>query len=87
MGAVSVHLTCGIFGTLAVGIWGTSAGLAQLGIQAVSILTIGGFAFGSALLIFYVLDKIMGLRVSAEHEQEGLDSHEHGIRGYTIIYE
>jgi Amt family ammonium transporter len=87
VGAVSVHLTCGIFGTLAVGIWGTSAGLGQLGIQALSILTIGGFAFGSALFIFFLLDKIMGLRVSAEHEEEGLDSHEHGIRGYTIIYE
>ena len=87
VGAVSVHLTCGIFGTLAVGMFGSMAGWSQLGIQAVSILTIGGFAFGSALLIFFVLKKTMGIRVSAEHEKEGLDSHEHGIRGYTIIYE
>lgn len=87
VGAVSVHLTCGIFGTLAVGIFGSMAGWNQFIIQLVSVLTCGGAAFASALLIFFVLDKAMGLRVSAVHEKEGLDSHEHGIRGYTIIYE
>ena len=87
VGAVSVHLTCGIFGTLAVGIFGSAAGWTQLGIQAVSILTIGVAAFSAAMLIFFVLDKVMGLRVSEQHEKEGLDSHEHGIRGYTIIVE
>ncbi len=87
VGAVSVHLTCGIFGTLAVGIFGSMASVDQFIIQLVSVLTCGGAAFSCALIIFFVLEKTMGLRVSAEHEKEGLDSHEHGIRGYTIIYE
>lgn len=87
VGAVSVHLTCGIFGTLAVGIFGSMASWSQFVIQLVSILACGAAAFASAMLIFLVLDKAMGLRVSAQHEKEGLDSHEHGMRGYTIIYE
>jgi Amt family ammonium transporter len=87
VGAVSVHLTCGIFGTLAVGIFGSMASWSQFVIQLVSILACGAAAFSSALLIFFVLEKAMGLRVSAQHEKEGLDSHEHGMRGYTIIYE
>ncbi|MEO0330211.1 MAG: ammonium transporter, partial [Bacteroidota bacterium] len=87
VGAVSVHLTCGIFGTLAVGIFGTMASWNQFVIQLVSILACGAAAFASAMFIFFVLDKAMGLRVSAQHEKEGLDSHEHGMRGYTIVYE
>ncbi|MEM8968554.1 MAG: ammonium transporter [Bacteroidota bacterium] len=87
VGAVSVHLTCGIFGTLAVGIFGTMASWNQFVIQLVSILACGAAAFASAMLIFFVLEKAMGLRVSAQHEKEGLDSHEHGMRGYTIVYE
>jgi Amt family ammonium transporter len=47
----------------------------------------GLVAFFSALLIFFVLKKTIGIRVSEEHELSGLDSHEHGIRGYTIIYD
>jgi len=87
VGAVSVHLTCGIFGTLAVGMFGAKAGLDQFLIQLVSVLTCGGAAFGSALLIFFVIDKTIGLRVTEEHEIAGLDSHEHGIRGYTIVFD
>jgi Amt family ammonium transporter len=63
------------------------ASMEQFIIQLVSVLACGAAAFSSALIIFFVLDKALGLRVSAEHEKEGLDSHEHGIRGYTIIYE
>jgi Amt family ammonium transporter len=44
-------------------------------------------AFSSAFLIFFVLKKTIGIRVSEEHEKSGLDSHEHGIRGYTIVYD
>jgi len=87
VGAVSVHLTCGIWGTLAVGIFGQMAGWSQIMAQLIGVLTCGAAAFGSALVIFFVIDKAMGLRVSEQHEIEGLDSHEHGIRGYTIIYE
>ena len=55
--------------------------------QIYGILACGATAFISALIIFKVLDMIGGIRVSKEHELEGLDSHEHGIRGYTIILE
>jgi ammonium transporter, Amt family len=87
VGAVSVHLSCGIWGTLAVGIFGSMAGWTQFLAQLKGVLLCGGAAFGSALLIFFILDKTMGLRVSEQHELEGLDSHEHGVRGYTITYE
>ncbi|MBT34148.1 MAG: ammonium transporter [Thalassobius sp.] len=87
VGAVSVHLVCGVFGTLAVGIFGKMASMDQFIIQLVGVLTCGAAAFISALIIFFVIDKTMGLRVTPEHEKEGLDSHEHGIRGYTIIFD
>ena len=84
VGAVSVHLTCGIWGTLAVGIF--SAGHSFF-TQLIGVLAIGAVAFLSALIIFKVMDALFGIRVSEQHETEGLDSHEHGIRGYTIILE
>ena len=87
VGAVSVHLVCGIWGTLAVGLLGANAGWSQFLSQLTGIGLAGAAAFSAALITFYVLNKIMGIRVSAEHEREGLDSHEHGIRGYTITYE
>jgi Amt family ammonium transporter len=87
VGAVSVHLTCGIFGTLAVGIFGEMASLEQFLIQLISVLTIGGATVGGSLLIFLALKYTIGVRVTPEHEALGMDSHEHGIRGYTIVYD
>lgn len=87
VGAVSVHLTCGIFGTLAVGIFGEKAGWEQFMNQAIGVAVCAAAAFGSALILFMILKKTIGLRVSRKHEEQGLDSHEHGIRGYTITYE
>ncbi len=87
VGAVSVHLTCGIWGTLAVGLFGANAGMSQLMYQLAGVGAAAVAAFGSAFLIFYVLKATTGIRVSAEHEASGLDSHEHGIRGYTIVYD
>ncbi|MDX2249677.1 MAG: ammonium transporter [Bacteroidia bacterium] len=87
VGAVSVHLTCGIFGTLVVGIFGAKASLAQFVDQLIGVAVCGVAAFSFAFLVFYVLKKVRGIRVSPEHEASGLDSLEHGIRGYTIIYE
>jgi len=84
VGAVSVHLTCGIWGTLAVGIFSAQHSFFT---QLTGVLAIGAMAFFSALTIFKVMDLIGGIRVSEQHETEGLDSHEHGIRGYTIILE
>lgn len=87
VGAISVHLVCGIIGTLAVGVVGDMAGWSQFLIQLKAIAICALAAFPSALLIFFILKKTIGIRVSAKHEEEGLDSHEHGIRGYTIVYD
>ena len=87
VGAVSVHLTCGIWGTLVVGIFGEIASWHQFLAQLLGVGVSGATAFISAFIIFFVLKKTIGVRVSVEHEEQGLDSHEHGIRGYTITYE
>jgi len=86
VGAVSVHLTCGVWGTLAVGIFSSNAELTFIK-QLYGVLAYGAVAFPIAFAIFYILKKTIGIRVSEQHEVEGLDSHEHGIRGYTIIYD
>jgi len=84
VGAVSVHLTCGIWGTLAVGIFSSEFSFIT---QLIGVLSIGAVSFLAAVIIFKVLDATIGIRVTEQHETEGLDSHEHGIRGYTIILE
>tara|TARA_B110000459_G_scaffold158900_1_gene174237 strand:- start:297 stop:1040 length:744 start_codon:yes stop_codon:yes gene_type:complete len=86
VGAISVHLTCGIWGTLAVGIFSTNADHSFM-TQLTSVGIVGAVAFPAAFIIFTVLKMTTGIRVSKEHEEEGLDSHEHGIRGYTITVE
>ncbi len=86
VGAVSVHLTCGIWGTLAVGIFSNNVEH-SFGSQLIGVLACGATAFISAFIIFLVLKYTIGVRVSAEHEKDGMDSHEHGIRGYTITYD
>jgi Amt family ammonium transporter len=83
VGAIPVHLCCGIWGTLAVGLFGSMAGTEQFLIQLVSILTIGGFCCFSASIILWPIKKFMGLRVSSKHEVEGLDIHEHGMDAYA----
>ena len=84
VGAVSVHLTCGIFGTLAVGIFGAKAGLGQLMTQLIGVVAYGAGAFGSAVVIFLAVKAVMGLRVSEEEEIEGLDFGEHGMHAYDF---
>ncbi|MEQ9229195.1 MAG: ammonium transporter, partial [Cyclobacteriaceae bacterium] len=86
VGAVSVHLTCGIWGTLAVGIFSTNPDHSFV-TQLIGVAVCGVAAFTAAFVIFFILKKTIGIRVSKEHEESGLDSHEHGIRGYTIITE
>jgi Amt family ammonium transporter len=82
VGAISVHLVCGIWGTLAVGIFGAKAGLDQLGYQLVGVIAYGAAAFLSSMVIFGFVRVTMGLRVSAEEEIEGLDLGEHGMQAY-----
>lgn len=87
VGAVSVHGVCGVIGTLAVGVLGNMASMDQFVTQLIGVGAMGGTVFTISLLILFIMNKTMGIRVSAEHEKQGLDSHEHGMRGYTITYE
>ncbi len=79
VGAISVHLTCGIWGTLAVGIFSPEHSIA---VQAIGVLAYAAAAGGGALVIFGVLRLTMGIRVSPEEEAEGLDLAEHGMHAY-----
>jgi Amt family ammonium transporter len=83
VGAISVHLTCGIWGTLAVGIFSTNPEHSLL-TQMVGVLAYGAFAFASAMLIFLMVRAVMGLRVSPEEEMDGLDAGEHGMHAYDF---
>lgn len=83
VGATSVHLMCGIWGTLAVGLFGEKAGLAQLGTQLLGTLAIGLYSFGFAFMLLFVLKKTMGIRVSAAAERRGLDAAEHDMTAYA----
>ena len=82
VGAVTVHLICGIWGTLAVGIFGDKAGLDQLLYQLTGVGAAAVFCCLTAFIIIFALKKTMGLRVSKEEEVEGLDIHEHGMDAY-----
>ncbi len=82
VGAVTVHLICGIWGTLAVGLFGSKAGGEQLLTQLYGVLIIGAFCVLCSLIILGALKAIMGLRVTKEEEIEGLDLHEHGMDAY-----
>jgi Amt family ammonium transporter len=82
VGAIAVHLGCGIWGTLAVGIFGNMAGVSQFIKQFFGVVTIGGFCLITSFIILFIIKKTMGLRVSREEEVEGLDSSEHGMNAY-----
>lgn len=83
VGAVTVHLICGIWGTLAVGIFGDKAGVDQFLYQLTGVGAAGVFCLVTAFIIIYTLKATMGIRVSKEEELEGLDIHEHGMDSYA----
>ncbi len=79
VGATTVHLVCGIIGTLAVAL----SPEYTLGVQALGVLTYGAVCFPAAFLIMFVLKKTLGIRVSEEEELKGLDIGEHGMEAYS----
>ena len=79
VGAISVHGVCGIWGTLAVAIFGGGDFMVQL----TGIASVCAFAFVFSFVLFFVIKMVMGVRVSEEEEAEGLDVAEHGAPAYT----
>jgi len=82
VGAVSVHLVCGIWGTLAVGIFSTNPEHTVLA-QLTGIGAVGVASFLSSFAIIYALKKTLGIRVSEKEELQGLDIGEHGMEAYS----
>jgi Amt family ammonium transporter len=81
VGAISVHLVCGIWGTLAVGIFSTNPAH-TFGVQLVGVAAYAAFTATAAFLLFAGIRAVMGLRVGPEEELEGLDLAEHGSHAY-----
>jgi Amt family ammonium transporter len=97
VGALSVHLLNGVWGTIAVGLFADAAaapvagpqngllfggGFAQLGAQLIGVVACGVYTFVVAMIAWVVIRAVMGLRVSPEEEREGLDLGEHGNAAY-----
>jgi Amt family ammonium transporter len=98
VGATSVHLVNGVFGTLAVGLWADptvsaaasvvkpgllmGGGLTQLLPQIYAVLATGAYVLPVSLISFFIIKQIAGLRVTPEEELEGLDIGEHGNVAY-----
>jgi len=90
VGAVSVHMVNGIWGSLAVGLFSTGedgvelglfygGGFRALGVQALGVICVIAYVLVVMYIIFKIIDKTIGLRVSAQVEIDGLDIHEHGL--------
>jgi Amt family ammonium transporter len=97
VGALSVHLVNGVWGTLAIGLFADAAaapvsgpanglffggGFSQLFTQLVGVIAVGAYTFGMGIVAWAIIKTTMGLRVSAEEEFEGLDLGEHGNSAY-----
>jgi len=84
VGAVAVHGVCGAWGTVLLAVLmpaehlGEAGRLAQIGVQALGVGVAFAWSFGTGYAMFKLIDVCFGLRVSAAHELEGLNSAEHG---------
>jgi Amt family ammonium transporter len=81
VGAISVHGVCGIWGTIAVAIFGE--GDFSMVSQIKGAFIVSAFAFVFSFVVFSILKAVMGVRVSEEEEERGLDISEHGQEAYT----
>ena len=79
VGATSVHLVCGIWGTLAVGIFGTGNIITQI----IGIVAIGAFTVIFSAIVWTLLKVTIGIRVDEQEERVGLDIGEHGMEAYS----
>jgi ammonium transporter, Amt family len=89
VGAISVHGLSGAAGTIMVGLFSTTDGLfygggaTLLGVQILGVLAVAAWAMGTGFILFYILKKTMGIRVSRVVEEEGLDIYEHGESAFN----
>lgn len=81
VGATSVHLVCGVWGTLAVGIFSTNGH--SFITQLIGVLAVGAFTVVVSSIFWYVLKATVGIRVTPEEEIKGLDIGEHGMEAYN----
>ncbi len=81
VGATTVHLVCGILGTLFVGLFSTNPDHSFM-TQLIGVAAYAATCFPAAFIIMFVLKKTLGIRVSEEEERKGLDIGEHGMEAY-----
>lgn len=84
VGAISVHGICGVWGTIAVGLPFFNGGNEDLSFiwQVIGTVSVSAFAFTFSLVVCLIVKAVMGIRVSPEEEEEGLDIGEHGQEAY-----
>ena len=83
VGAISVHGVCGAFGTLSAGIFSINGfSWPVVGVQALGVVTAFAWSFSTAFILFKIIQKTVGLRVTQSEELEGLDIGEHGLEAY-----
>ena len=99
VGAVSAHGVAGAWGTIAVGLFADSqlgggldgllfgGGFYQLFVQTLGVVAVFGWTIVTSLVLFYAIDRFVGLRVSKDEEVQGLDITEHGVVAYSGFHQ